>query len=86
MLTAEGEVAREVYLLLDGVLEVVVGQETLGQLGPGAIVGERALLEDGRRTASLRALTPCTVAIADESRLDPHELETLAEGHRREDT
>ena len=37
------------------VLEVIVDGEVVGELGPGAIVGERAGLEDGARTASLRA-------------------------------
>src|SRR5437763_553390 len=60
VLVEEGDAGEEssvVYLVLDGVLEVVVDGEVVGEVGPGAIVGERAGLEDGMRTASLRAKT-----------------------------
>ena len=62
ILCAEGEEGSELYLLLDGVLEVLVGGERLAEIGPGAVLGERALLEGGRRTSTLRALTRCKVA------------------------
>ena len=72
------------YLLLDGVVEVEVGGEVVTQLGPGAIVGERAMLEGGTRTATLRALTPIKVAVASADKIDRNALEDLAETHRRE--
>jgi hypothetical protein len=84
-LTTQGELGREVYLLLDGVLEVSVDGKELGELGPGVVVGERAWLEGGRRTASLRAVTDCTVAVAGESQIDREKVDTLAGSHRRED-
>jgi hypothetical protein len=84
-LTTEGEAGNEVYLLLDGVLEVSVENKTLGELGPGAVVGERAVLEGGCRTASLRAVTNCTVAVAGEGQIDREKLMTLAEAHHQED-
>ena len=43
----------------------------LAELGPGAILGERAVLEGGRRTATLRAVTPVRVAVA-RARPDRH--------------
>jgi hypothetical protein len=85
LLTTQGESGRDVYLLLDGVLEVSVDEKALGELGPGAVVGERAVLESGHRTSSLRAVTNCTVAVAGESQIDRKKLTTLAEAHRRED-
>ena len=54
VLVEQGQLGDELYLLLDGVLVVDVDGESLGDLGPGAIVGERAVLEGGRRTATLR--------------------------------
>ncbi len=84
-LTAQGEEADELFLLLDGVLDVAVDGETLAEIGPGAVLGERALLETGRRTSTLTAVTPCTVAVAERDALDPAALERLSEGHRRED-
>jgi hypothetical protein len=85
LLTKQGEPGCDVYLLLDGVLEVSVDEKRLGELGPGAVVGERAVLEGGLRTSSLRAVTSCTVAVADESQIDRKKLMTLAEAHRHED-
>jgi hypothetical protein len=49
------------------------------------VVGERAILEGGRRTSTLRALTLCKVAAAREVDIEPSALEELREGHRRED-
>lgn len=75
-----------VYLVLDGVLEVVVDGEVVGELGPGAIVGERAQLEEGTRTATLRAKTAGKVVGVPGEELDREALEQVAAGHRREDS
>ena len=84
-LTTQGEQADELYLLLDGVLAVDVDGESLAEIGPGAVLGERAVLESGRRTASLTAVTPCTVAVAPRDAIDLEALRNLATGHRREE-
>jgi cyclic nucleotide-binding protein len=57
LLAGQGEPGGDICLLLDGVLGVWVDGSELAELGPRAVVGERALLEDGRRTATLRAVT-----------------------------
>jgi CRP-like cAMP-binding protein len=72
------------YVLLDGVLSVDVDGTSVANVGPGAVLGERALLEGGRRTATLRALTACKVAAANGAEVAPEILSELAEGHRRE--
>lgn len=84
-LVEQGEPGAELYLLLDGVLAVEVDGRVLAEVGPGAVVGERALLEGGLRTATLRAATPCRVAMADADDIDPAVLSELREGHRREE-
>lgn len=81
-LTEQGEPGDELYLLLDGLLEVVVDGEVVAQVGPGAILGERALVEQGVRTATLRALTPVRVAVARAEDVDRSALEELAETRR----
>jgi hypothetical protein len=73
-----------VYLVLDGVLEVVVDGEVVGELGPGAIVGERAQLEDGARTASLRAKTAGKVIGVPGEELNREALEQVAAGRSRD--
>ena len=54
----------------------------LAEVGPGAVLGERALLEGGRRTSTLRARTPCRVAVVPAEQIDRDELAELATGHR----
>jgi len=84
-LVEQGEAGRELFVLLDGVLSVDVDGEPLAEVGPGAILGERAVLEGGLRTATLSAVTPCRVAVAPGDVIDMAALSELSEGHRRED-
>jgi hypothetical protein len=79
------EASAFVYLVLDGVLEVVVDGDVVGELGPGAIVGERAQIEEGTRTATLRAKTAGKVVGIPGEELNREALEQVAAGHRRED-
>jgi CRP-like cAMP-binding protein len=57
-----------------------VDGQTITEVGPGAILGEMALLQGGRRTATLRAVTPCRVAVAPGDRVNRQALEELARG------
>ncbi|HEX5510785.1 MAG TPA: cyclic nucleotide-binding domain-containing protein [Actinomycetales bacterium] len=82
----QGESGDELFLVLDGVLAVEVDGERVAEVGPGAILGERAMLESGRRTATLKAVTPCRLAVARLEDLDRTALEEISAGHRREDT
>jgi hypothetical protein len=82
---SQGESGTEIALILDGVVRVEHNGERLAEYGPGALLGVRAHLERGVRTSSLVAVTPCRVALVDAAQLDRSMLETLAEGHRRED-
>ncbi|MBA2417834.1 MAG: cyclic nucleotide-binding domain-containing protein [Nocardioidaceae bacterium] len=84
-LVRQGEPGHELFLLLDGVLEVLVDGEPVAELGPGAVGGERALLEGGSRTSTLRARTRVRVAVATAEQVDTSALRELAEGHRREE-
>lgn len=84
-LTEQGAADDDVYLLLNGVLTVEVDGETLAELGPGSILGERAVLEGGTRTSTLRALTKAKVAVVRPDQIAREMLEEIAAGHRRED-
>lgn len=85
VLIAQGEAATQVYLILDGMFTVEVDGREVGEIGPGAVVGERAAREGGMRTATLRATTRARVAEAAPDLLKPVELDSLAETHHRED-
>jgi CRP-like cAMP-binding protein len=50
------------------------------------MLGERAGLEDGVRTSTLVAVTPCRVASVDPGQFDSAALTELAAGHQREGT
>lgn len=84
-LVEQGESGDEMFLLLDGVLSVEVNGDVLADLGPGAVLGERALLEGGTRTSTLRARTPAKVAVVSEEDVDRDKLAELSKGHRREE-
>jgi Cyclic nucleotide-binding domain len=83
-LVEQGADGNELYLLLDGVLAGEVDGETVAELGPGAIIGERAVLEGGTRTATLRAVTPCKVVGFAADQVEPSALEELAASRRQE--
>lgn len=86
LLTEQGATGNDVFLLLNGVLSVEVDGEPIAEVGPGAILGERAALEGGVRTSTLRALTKATVAVVKADQLDEDQLAELSDGHRREST
>jgi hypothetical protein len=85
-LVEQGEAGEELFLLFDGVLAVEADGRTIAEVGPGAILGEMALLRGGRRTATLRAVTPCRVAVVPGDRIDRQALEELAKGRTPDPT
>jgi hypothetical protein len=85
VLAEQGTPGDSLYLLLDGVLSVTVDGEPLTELGPGAVLGERAVLEGGSRTATLTAVTRVRVAQAGSDVINLDALAELSQGHRREE-
>jgi ATP-binding cassette subfamily B protein len=76
----EGEPGERFYVVLSGMLEVVQagrGQRTV--LKPGDYFGEVALAMDIPRTASVRAITPSTVASCDKETFDEFVRPVFAE-------
>ena len=84
-LLRQGATGTEVFLVLDGVVRVERNGEPLADYGPGAMLGERAHLEGGVRTASIVAVTPCKVASVDGAQLERSALAELSGMHRREE-
>ena len=85
LLVQQGQPAGPIFVVLDGMLSVEIDGEAVAELGPGAVVGERAHLEDGTRTATLRALTQVRLAEAAFDDVDPLMLQRLSLDHHRED-
>jgi len=82
-LVEQGDQGEDLFLLFDGVLRVEVDGKPVTEVGPGAILGELALLREGRRTATLRAVTPCRVAVVPKNQIDRQALEEVATGRVR---
>lgn len=67
VIVREGELGDRFYVIVSGEVEVVQadphgGETVLAKLGRGDYFGEMALLRAGRRTATVRAVTPVDVA------------------------
>ena len=89
----EGDSGDKMYVLLEGEMEILLGDFVLETVGPGALVGEMALIDDSPRTASLVAKTSCRLAEIDRRRFHflvqqtphfaTHVMKTLANRLRR---
>jgi CRP-like cAMP-binding protein len=83
-LITQGEKGTEIYLILDGIFTAAVDGGPIAEVGPGAVVGERAAREGGTRTATLTASTPARVAVTTSDQLSEEDLVALSVGHERE--
>jgi CRP-like cAMP-binding protein len=70
------------FMLVEGVLDVEIDGAVVAQVGAGALVGELAVLGDGRRTATLRAVRPSRVAILTDDAIAGSRLAQLVADRR----
>ena len=76
ILLHEGHVQKILYILLEGEVEIVKslgseGERVLGMRGAGTLLGEMSLFsQDGRHTASVRAITPLKLLKMTHAELD----------------
>ncbi|MEY2466987.1 MAG: family transcriptional regulator, cyclic receptor protein [Verrucomicrobiota bacterium] len=63
-----GDAADGMYVLLEGALDVLVGDRVVENSTPGSIIGEMALIDHSPRGATIIAREPCTLAKIDEQR------------------
>ncbi len=77
-LVQQGDEGTDVFLLFDGVMQVIRDRQVIAEVGPGAILGEMALVDDARRKATLRAATHCRVAVMPGQHLDRKALAQVA--------
>ena len=65
VLMAEGDHGQSAYIIESGEVEILVNRGNnklrIGTRGPGALVGEMAMLDDRPRTATVRAKEDCEV-------------------------
>jgi CRP/FNR family transcriptional regulator, cyclic AMP receptor protein len=62
----EGTSGREMYVVLEGSVDIRIGNKTLDVTGPGGVFGEMALLDSSDRSATAIAKDDCTLASIDE--------------------
>jgi CRP/FNR family transcriptional regulator, cyclic AMP receptor protein len=72
VLTEEGTVGRQAFIVLSGRASVTIGGRPVATLGPGEVIGEMALLDRQPRTATVTALEPMKVFV-----IDPRSFSTL---------
>ena len=63
VLMREGELGRELFIILEGHASATRDGHHLGDVGPGDAVGEMALIDHGPRTATVVATDPMDVLI-----------------------
>jgi CRP/FNR family transcriptional regulator, cyclic AMP receptor protein len=64
----EGETGDRMYVLLEGEIDIFLGDFVLETAGPGSLLGEMALIEDTPRTANAVAKSPAKLAQIDRRR------------------
>ncbi len=70
VLTQEGRLGREWIVIVRGTAVVRVGSDEVARLGPGDVIGEVALLDQGVRTATVVAETPVEALVASAPEFD----------------
>jgi CRP-like cAMP-binding protein len=67
LITQEGAQGAELFIITEGFVEILLGERPAAparvvvSLGPGQIIGEMALVDQGPRSASVRATSQPTV-------------------------
>ena len=64
----EGQVGNHMYLILQGSLQISVQGHPLDLLTAGNIVGEMALIDEGVRSATVTAVSPCKLLPINQTR------------------
>ena len=62
------DMGSEMYVVLEGQVELTIDSKVLELLGPGEPFGEMALIDQAPRIATATAKTPCKLAVIPEKR------------------
>lgn len=73
-LTAEGGSAYEAFIVAEGVAEVRIGDEVVGETTVGEMIGEIGVIKRTPRTATVTARTPMRLLV-----INPREMSWLFE-------
>ena len=68
----QGEAETDAFAIVDGRASVIKDGQEIATAEAGDVVGELSMLGTGRRTATLRAITPVHVLV-----IDPREVDSV---------
>jgi len=95
VLIREGDTGHEMFVVSSGRFAIERGGEQIAENGPGSVIGELALLSEGPRTATVRAMESSRILVAghrefhalmeDYPTIREHLLECLAQRLREVD-
>ncbi len=68
MIFSRGDNGGEMYVVLEGKVEVRLGDRSLENVEAGGFFGEMALIDTAARSATAVAQTKCRLAVVDEER------------------
>lgn len=74
VLMRQGELAHEMFIVVEGTLEVTRDDEHVAEIGPGGFAGEIALITQGHRNSTVVAKTNASVL-----HVDGREFESVLE-------
>jgi CRP-like cAMP-binding protein len=63
VLLQQGDIGTELLLVVEGTARVERDGQVVGEVGPNAVIGEMALLDNHRRSASVIAETHCELLV-----------------------
>lgn len=66
----EGEPGDQMYVLMSGSADIIVHNQVVETVGPGAIVGEMAMIDEGARSATIIAKDDCKLLPIDRKRFN----------------
>jgi CRP/FNR family cyclic AMP-dependent transcriptional regulator len=65
---SEGQPGDNMYAVMEGQIDLLVGGKTLESLGPGGVFGEMALIDGSPRSTSAKAAKDTHLAVIDKKR------------------
>ena len=72
----KGEVAKVMYLIIEGEVDLMLDDTVIETAGEGSFIGEMALIDEEPRSASARVRSDCRVFPIDETRFQSLVKET----------
>jgi CRP/FNR family cyclic AMP-dependent transcriptional regulator len=72
----EGEAGNLMYVLMHGTAEIIVNNKVVEFAHAGSIVGEMGMIDEGPRSATVKAMSDCKFLPVDRALFDHHVMHT----------